>query len=311
LEVKEMKRMFGKKQNGFEPKKQKEPLSSRAGRNPVLWFILTFLKSWNPDAYSKLGSRPIREALRYFLVLLAVTLLIGMGVSISRILSQSGPVEGFLSQFSTLSINAVAERPADFNFGVKFRLTSTALSQNQTISGVNGLNASNSSNTSEKSSDVMKGADIILSPDGLYTKRSICMLWSPLCTFYREPVRIGGDGFFEVSKYRADYSKIFKTAILLMMPSAFIILFVAFCIKLLAIAVISSVLAYISFKLMRHNLSFRSVLSSSVYALTPLLVLSVFNTFTGILNGWLAALPYLLFGVLLITGLLMKEEEVF
>ncbi|MEM3450245.1 MAG: hypothetical protein QW439_01605 [Candidatus Woesearchaeota archaeon] len=296
--------MFGKKQQDFEPKRPKESISSRAGRNPFLRFILTFLKSWNPDAYSKLGSKPIRESLGYFFVLLAVSILVGFSFFIPKLLSSSGPIEGFLSQFSALSIQASAQNPADFNFGIRFRMSTAPKSQPSNV----GLNVSNSS---QKQSDYLEGSDLVLSPSGLYAKRLSCLIFSPSCFFGNAPVKIGGEGFFDVLKYKAEYARIMKLAILLMLPSIFIVLFAGLSVKFLALSLIASMLLYLIFKFLKHNLSFRAVLSSSIYALTPLVVLNVLNIFLSFLSGWLELIPYLLYAVLLISGLLMREEDVF
>jgi hypothetical protein len=317
--------MFGKKNNfNIKPQKQggfdfgdrgqDESLASKVRRNGFFNFIITFFKSLNPDAYQRLSVRKVSQGFSYLLSLVLFSLFIAAVIMIPRLSSVSGSVENALSGFSALSLSADVKSPVVFDFGVKTRFEPMFRAGSVPAVVSNSSNLTSNSTKQNKTSAPSLGSDIVITSGGVYHKPIPCMLWNGACFLYRSEdriIRTGGEGFFDALKYKSEYSKIIGTAIILMMPSLLLILLAIYYIKYAVLMLFMAVLMYFAAIGVKHKISFRKVLSTSIYSGTAMVFLQVINLPLHFLSGILSFLPFALYLIFFSIGIIIQDSDVF
>jgi len=321
--------MFGKKNNfnikpqkqgsfDFGDRRQDESLASKVRRNGFFNFIITFFKSLNPDAYQRLSARKVSQGFSYLFSLLLFSLFIAAIIMIPRLSSVSSSVENAFSGFSALSLSADVKSPVVFDFGIKTRFDPMFRAGSVPAAVVSNSSNSTSNLTEKKSENKTAvpglGSDIVITSGGVYHKPIPCMLWEGACIFYSPENRIintGGEGFFDALKYKSEYSKIIGTAIILMMPSLLFVLLFIYYVKYAVLMLFMAVLMYIVAIGLKHKISFRKVLSTSIYAGTAMVFLQVINLPLHFLLGILSYLPFALYLVFFSIGIIMQDSDVF
>lgn len=317
--------MFGKKKDfsvkprkagnfDFTEKSQGESFSARVRKNLFFNFFLTLIRSLNPDAYPRLSSRKLRQGFSYLFWLILFSLIISLAIMIPKVSSFSGSVESALSGFSSLSISADAKSPVLLDFGLRAKFDPLFTLAAPKPQPSNTSNSSAANQTANTTAVMSLDSDFVVSSSGIYRKPLPCMLWQAACLLYPSEdriVRIGGDGFFDVLKYKAEYSRIIGTAIILMMPSLLIILLIFYFIKYTVLMLVMSLLMYLSARALRHKLSYARVLSTSLYACTAMVLLQILNIPLHFLSGVLVYLPFALYLLFFAIGIILQESDLF
>ena len=288
-----------KKSNDFSDwdigKKNSQSISSRIKSNFFFSFIITVIKSLNPDAYPRLSSKKVLESFSYLSKLVIAMLIITSAIFLPHLFSVGSSAEKRLSEFSSMSLNIQSSSPVQFSMG------------NLNAAIDSGFNSSGNSSASELSK-----YDFLITPEGIWKKPLPCIFWETACLFYRPEDKIihGGESdFFDVLKNKQEYSRIIGILTLMMLPSVLILLFFLYSVKYAVLSILMAALMYFAAKGLKHHVNFRRILNVSIHALTIMVILQMLSLSVNFLGGIFLFLPFSLFLLIFIAGTIILQEE--
>jgi len=295
FEVKQKK----SKASDFETEAGKPGVSlfSKVRRSFIFNFLITLLKSLNPDAYARLSSKRLSQSFTYLFQLILIMLLISFILMIPKFGSIQKTAADKLSEFSSFKLDAKTKDTLPIISNPFSAVLDTTLNASK------GLNYSQPPFTEY---------DVIISDEGIFRKPFACMLWEPLCYLYspeERMIRKGGSDFSDVLKYKDDYARIIGVITLMFLPYIFIILFVFFSIKYILLVLLFSSLMFLASKGLKHKLGFRKILNIALHAVSVMIVLQILSFSLGFLTGILIYLPLALFLLFFIIGVIILQEE--
>ncbi|RJQ16926.1 DUF1189 domain-containing protein [Candidatus Woesearchaeota archaeon] len=197
----------------------------------------TLFKSFSPKSYPELTARPLKDAFRYFFFVMLLAIILLAVLFIPATISFSKHLDSMLSSFDTLELkfNAVQNAPV------------TVFSKPLVVIDLNKTNMSNE--------------------QVLITQKDF---------FYKKYFAFGKDekSLKTIGNIK-NYDNLLLYAFIFMIPAFLLLIFIAYTLKNLALAVILSLIGFIIFKILSYEIRFGQVFKTAIYSATIMILLEI------------------------------------
>ncbi len=250
-------------------------------------FIITLLRSLNPDSYRKLNEKSFGKAVKFFLSLTFITLILAFIIYFPSFNSSLNEISKNLNLFTSLNFHP-------------------NISANSSIKILDGiyylkLNKTNSTKASDYEEEIINNNFITFEDNKFYIKK-LCAPIVPLyCSIKKtNSSRFSYDNFFNI-KQNKDLERIIKSLILFLIPYLFLIIYIILIIRNFIIILFVALITFIILTSLRRRASFIDLLKMSIYASSIFIILSIlgYSSEVMIIFSLSAYLLLFFFGVLI------------
>jgi hypothetical protein len=242
-------------------------------------FVKTLFSSLIPGNYTKLSSKPFREAFLYLVKLV----LISFGVLLLLVLLNIASLRlAFDKEFAKIE---------DLNISVSFKLTEPIKFDKQDIVIANSRD--------------YRDENLLITNEGIVRKPVLCMFFSPACWFRNQTVSLNATEYSTIADDNSKLSTGVLIMILLMLPMLLLAYLIYYALKLAIIILVVTLLGYAGAKAFGYQISLSKSLMVAVYSSTIIAVLEPFNLM--MLNLYYAHIIFFL--GFFIVALLMSSDR--
>ncbi len=224
-------------------------------------FIITLLRSLNPDSYRRLNEKSLGKAVKFFLSLTFITLLLAFVIYLPSFNSSVNNIQNNLNSFTSLSFNP-------------------NISANSSVKIAEGIyyfkqNISNSTNSSKSEEKTVNSNFITFENEYFYIKKPCAPLVPFYCTLKRTSIsKFSYDKFFNI-KQNTELTNLIHDLIIALIPYIFIILYLILVIRNLIIIFFVAFITFLILVSLRKRPSFISLLKMSIYSSSIFIIISI------------------------------------
>ncbi len=252
-------------------------------RKNILKFLLTILKSLNPDSYPKLIKRSTKEAYSYLIMLVLTCLIISSLTLTPKLIGLPKELENSFSKVELLRLNPEIKTRESVNFGLGIVLNT------------------NAKNISEE--------NLLITSNRVFKKPLICMLSRELCAFSKNNVKeFSYEEFFNLKERSSELIRVITLLAWLVAPVILILLFIFYTLKYILITAIVALIAYLITKWIKKEYEFKKLLKLSIYSSTIMVLIDVLGKQYYPAISFITLIPFLIYiafftiGIIIISG---------
>lgn len=224
-------------------------------------FILTLLRSINPDSYRRLNEESLGKAIKFFLSLTFITLMLAFIIYFPSFNSGIQGIKSNLNSFTSLSFNP----------------NISANSSIQIVKGVyyfKGVNESNNSNSSNAREKTINGNFLTFENNNFYVRKPCIPLLPFYCSIKKTTSsEYSYNKFFNV-KQNTQVTELIKDLFILLLPYIFIILYIIISIRIFIITIFVAFATFLLLITFRKKPSFLNLFKMSIYSSSIFIILS-------------------------------------
>lgn len=243
-----------------------------------LRFAVTLLESLNPFSYKLLRERNLLENLSYLSSVVFVCLFIASIYYMPSLASIGSSVKEGFGQFDRLSVSYELKPGASWSNSL-YGIEVVGLGRNNGVLNINSA--------------------------GFSSRNMLCSETQLLCGLFPDS-GIKKAELEDLAGNSAEAESILKKMALMSLPGFFFLAWLFFVAKYLALAALFSLAALIISRILRFELNLNSSFAITTYSLTALVIPDMLSS---VLGANLLGVQWLLFSVLLITGILITSKK--
>lgn len=256
-------------------------IEKKVKRGLPLEFFFTILNVFNPNSYTELSHRTMRNVISYFISILFLSYVLMILISLPLFASFQTHLDKEFSKFDefTIDLNISMNKPIYIN---------------QLNMGIDATGDKNLTNE-----------NILITKNYIQTKPLICF-FKPVCFFRNDITKVSLDEYDNVLEKREEFISLVYLLALFLLPWILISLFIILLIKYLFLALILTIFGILLIKIINHRIGSKKIFKIGIYSLTPMIILDTINIPVG-LN--LFYIPFVISFFYFIIGLISSSER--
>ena len=246
-----------------------------------LEFFFTLLKVFNPNSYTELSHRTMKNVISYFISILFLSYVLMILISLP-----------LFSNFQT-HLNKEFSKFDEFAIDLKISMNKPIYIKQLNI----GIDATGDKNLTNE--------NILITKNYIQAKPLICF-FKPACFFRNDITKVSLDEYDNVLEKREEFVSLIYLLTLFLLPWILISLFIILLMKYLFLALILTILGIVLIKIINQRIGPKKIFKISIYSLTPMIILDTINIPVG-LN--LFYIPFVISLFYFIIGLISSSER--
>ncbi|MGB9748804.1 MAG: hypothetical protein ACP5OZ_03815 [Candidatus Woesearchaeota archaeon] len=242
-------------------------------------FLITIIKSLNPDSYQRFESRKLSECYLYLLKLVIFCVLVSFVFLIPQAFSRMSEIQNTLSKIEALKFNPeiTTNETIDFGLGI-----------------VINRNAKNITNE-----------NILITSEKVFKKPFFCFFSSELCALFEKKTKeYTVEEFFDIKNRSSEIIKMAKIVFIVFLPAILIIITAYYFLRYLIITFAIAFIAYLPL-LIKKKVELSRIMKISIHASTIMVLLEIIGRYYYANNIFLKLIPFGIYILLFSIGLIL------